>query len=51
MNATEKRRIYPMNAMQRLMYEDVRKCPTLTQYNMTVCVDVPRDKCSPGRMH
>lgn len=50
LNAVKKIRIYPMNAMQWLMYEDVRKRPVLTQYNMTVCVDVPRDKCSPNRM-
>ena len=48
---SEQRRIYPLNAMQREMYKDVREHPSVTQYNMTVCVDVPRDKCSPYRMH
>ena len=43
-------RIYPMNAMQWEMYEEVCEYRNLTQYNVTVCVDVPRDKCSPDRM-
>ena len=43
-------RIYPMNAMQWEMYEEWSEDPAMTQYNLTVCVDVPRDKCSSERM-
>jgi len=43
-------RIYPMNAMQWEMYEEWCEDPAMTQYNLTVCVDVPRDKCSSERM-
>ena len=43
-------RIYPMNAMQWEMYEEWSEDPTMTQYNLTVCVDVPRSKCSSDRM-
>ena len=32
------------------MYEDACQCPTMTGFNVTVCVDVPCDKCSPERM-
>ena len=43
-------RIYPLNAMQWEMYEEWSEDPTMTQYNLTVCVDVPRSKCSSDRM-
>lgn len=50
MTVDEKKRIYPMNALQWDMYEDACQCPTMTGFNVTVCVDVPCDKCSPERM-
>lgn len=36
--------------MQWEMYQDICQHQDMTGYNMTVCVDVPRDKCSPDRM-
>ena len=39
-----------MNALQWDIYEDTCQCPDMTGFNMTVCVDVPKGKCSPERM-
>ena len=41
---------YPMNAMQKEMYEDWDKDRTMTQYNTTVAVDFPRDNVTMGRL-
>lgn len=41
---------YPMNAMQKEMYEDWNQDRTMTQYNTTVAVDMPRENVAMGRV-
>ena len=42
--AAERRRTYPLNAMQWEMYEEWSEDPEMTQYNLLVCVDVPVER-------
>ena len=41
---------YPMNAMQKEMYDDWNEDRTMTQYNTTVAVDMPRENVTMGRV-
>ncbi len=47
--AAERRRTYPLNAMQWEMYEEWSEDTSMTQYNLLVCVDVPRERCDGQR--
>ena len=49
MAVDEKKRIYPLNAMQWEMYEEWSEDPSMTQYNLLVCVDVPKERCDSKR--
>ncbi|MCR4920185.1 MAG: GNAT family N-acetyltransferase [Bacteroidaceae bacterium] len=42
-------RTYPVNAMQWEMFEEWSEDPSMTQYNLLVCVDVPRERCDAER--
>ena len=45
----ERKRLYPLNAMQWEMYEEWTEDASMTQFNLLVCVDVPRERCDAQR--